>query len=656
MRKLGGVQGVAILAIIVTLSALLGWASVHHLAIFRMIEQWVGDLRVATLQPAEPQHPEIIVVAITEETLELFPYRAPIDRKFLSDLMQTLENRGAKAILLDILLDQPTELEKDAALRTTLRQMRIPTVVSYIQGMDFLTPKQSEFLDEFVPAKLRGMANLVKDRFDNTVRWIYSGYAHPGQDYMLGVAGLLAFYLGVEPPGEQVPLAWHGRPDVDTEPFGIYPAHLVAMLPPAWFAGKIVLIGADLSLTDRHRTPFSAISHMIKGLNQFGTPGVVVHAHALAQIMRKQISPELSSNAQIILLLGAGVMAILLTATPLGLIARLTVALITAILFWLAGFQIFHSQGLMIPLLAPTMAFILALGSGDLYLGREEREQRKFIKSAFSRYLAPAVVEQLLHNRDALRLGGERREMTFLFTDVSGFTTLSEDMDATELTHLLNRYLNGLCQVILRHEGTVINFIGDAVFALFGAPAYQEDHPCRAMDCAMEMDGFAEAFQKELNLQGTPFGSTRIGIHTGYAAIGNMGSEDRFQYTSLGDAVNTAARLEGFNKFVGSRICLSHETASRCSHLATRPIAAVILKGKTRPITVYEPLTPEVSDSPAMQSYRQAYALLEAGQAEAAKPLLQALVDGECPDPCAAFHLEQIQNGSHNTNVRMDIK
>ncbi|MBF0427631.1 MAG: adenylate/guanylate cyclase domain-containing protein [Magnetococcales bacterium] len=653
--RTGGLRGAWILAVFVTLSALLGWGSVQHLAILRMIEQWVGDLRIATLQPLEPQHPEIIVVAITEETLEQFPYRAPIDRKFLSDLLQTLEQRKAKAIFLDILLDQPTEQEKDTALRTTLRQMRIPTVVSYIYGQSFLTDKQTEFLNEFVPVAQRGMANLVKDRFDNTVRWIYPGNDGP-DGYLLGVAGLLVKHLGVEPPREQISMDWHGRPDFNTEPFVIYPAHLVPMLPAEWFAGKIMMIGADLSLTDRHRTPFSAVAPIGTGLYQFGTPGVVIHAHAVAQLLRQQDSVALSGTMQSVLMLGAATVGVLWAISTLALVPRLLMALVTTILYWVAGFQIFHQGGPLLPLLAPTLAFVLALASGELYLGREDREQRKFIKNAFSRYLAPTVVEQLLNNRDSLRLGGERREMTFLFTDVADFTTFSEKVDATALTHLLNQYLNGLCQVILRHEGTVINFIGDAVFALFGAPARQADHPARAMACALEMDLFALSFQQQMRQQGIDFGITRIGVHTGYAAIGNMGSEDRFQYTSLGDAVNIAARLEGFNKYIGSRVAVSEETASRCVHLPARPIAAVILKGKTLPITVFEPLTQERATSPAIQRYREAYSLLEMGHPEASMPLFQELANGDTPDPCAVFHLARIEGGAQNTAVRMESK
>ncbi|MBF0340772.1 MAG: adenylate/guanylate cyclase domain-containing protein [Magnetococcales bacterium] len=655
MRIRKGPKNALVLTLLVTLATLAGWLGVEDVGILRIVEQWVGDLRVARLQPAEPQHGEIIVVAITEETLERFPYRAPIDRQFLSDLLQELQARGARAILLDILLDQPTEPDKDQALRTTLRRMTIPMVVSYIHGEHYLTPLQSAFLDDFVPPEQRGLANLIKDHFDNAVRWIFPGKEVPGQGRLLGVAGLLVFHLGITPPQQMIPMIWHGRPDPTTEPFTSYPAHLVPLLPKAWFADKIILVGADLSLTDRHRTPFSTFADASRGLDHSGTTGVVVHAHAVAQLLAGRTSPE-PGHISRILLLTTALLGMAWRAIPLNLAFRLMLAMVALLIFWVAGFELYHLGGPLLPLLGPTLTFTLALTAGEIYLGREEREQRKFIKNAFSRYLSPAVVEQLLNDQESLRLGGERREMTFLFTDIAEFTAFSEAMEATELTHLLNRYLDGVCQVILRHEGTVINFVGDAVFALFGAPAHQEDHPARAMACALELDAFAEGFRLAAEQQGIPFGMTRIGVHTGYAAIGNMGSEVRFQYTSLGDAVNTAARLESFNKFTGGRIAISAATATRAPHLPTRPVAEVLLKGKSQTIQVLEPLTAAQGDAWPITRYREAYDGLLASELDAATVIFQQLASADPPDPLALFHLNRIRSGARDATVRMETK
>ncbi|MBF0179072.1 MAG: adenylate/guanylate cyclase domain-containing protein [Magnetococcales bacterium] len=655
MRRPQGVRGFVILAVIALLSAWLARELVQRITVLHMIEQWTGDMRIGA-RPAEPQHPDIVIVSITEETLEPFPYRAPIDRKFLSDLLQTLEKRGAKAILLDILLDQPTEPDKDAAMKATLAGMRIPTVVSYVHGNHQLTPRQSRFLDAFVPVRQRGLANVVRDQFDNTVRWIFPGAAIPNQGYIRGVAGLMASLLGIEPPDTLITLAWHGRPDSETEPFRTYPAHMVPVLPEAWFAQKIILIGADLSLTDRHRTPLSSSPLLARGLHQYGTPGVMIHAHALAHILDRLPSPDPGRAGRVAMQLLSALLGLLLAAVPLAFQTRLILAMALTVFYWIGAIHLFGMGGPLLPLLAPTLAFILALGAGDLHLGREEREQRKFIKNAFRRYLAPAVVEQLLNDRASLRLGGERREMTFIFTDVADFTPFSETMEATELTNLLNRYFNGMCQIILRHEGTVINFVGDALFALFGAPARQEDHPRRALACAMELDAFAQTFRQRINQEGIPFGGTRIGVHTGHAAIGNMGSEERFQYTSLGDAVNTAARLEGINKYIGTSICISRKTFDRCPAFHARPIAEVVLKGKSHPIAIFEPLTREQAESPATREYREAYTLLATGRVEEAQRLLLPLAYRDTPDPCALFHLRRIQAGARDTLVQMDGK
>ncbi len=164
-------------------------------------------------------------------------------------------------------------------------------------------------------------------------------------------------------------------------------------------------------------------------------------------------------------------------------------------------------------------------------------------------------------------------------------------MDSKELAQLLNGYFEGVTSVVLRHGGMVDKFIGDAVFAIFNAPVDLPDHASHAVRCAMEIDDFCEDFRKKQNAAGIDLGITRVGVHTGVAVIGNFGSTSRFNYTAQGDAVNTAARLEGLNKKLGTRVCVSGDTKSRCPDMAFRPIASVVLKGKGKAVEVWQPLT-----------------------------------------------------------------
>jgi class 3 adenylate cyclase len=201
----------------------------------------------------------------------------------------------------------------------------------------------------------------------------------------------------------------------------------------------------------------------------------------------------------------------------------------------------------------------------------------------------------------------------------------------------------------------VNKFIGDAVFAIFGAPLPQPDHASRALACMLEMDAFAEKFVAEQRERGVEFGLTRIGGHTGRAMIGNFGSESRFEYTALGDAVNTAARLEGLNKYFGTRLCVSGSLREQSGERAFRPMGAVVLKGKTESIEVFEPLSAERAGSSFMLRYREAFELLRHGDPRAAA-LFEALAREEPEDGCVALHLERIKEGRLDAVIVMTDK
>jgi len=304
----------------------------------------------------------------------------------------------------------------------------------------------------------------------------------------------------------------------------------------------------------------------------------------------------------------------------------------------------------MIGLVAPTLALAAALWGMDALTGREARRQREFIKGAFGRYVSPKVVERLIRDPSQMSLEGERRVMTFLFTDVADFTTLSEGLDSHELARILNAYLDGVTQIVLRHDGMVDKFIGDAVFVIFNAPLDQPDHAERAVRCALAIDRFGESFRLEQNAKGVPFGLTRIGINTGPAVVGNFGSSSRFSYTATGDAVNTASRLEGINKVLGTRICVAQSTRVLCHDTAFRPVAAVMVKGKAAAIEVWEPLHEDAVRKPLLARYCEAFARLQTLAPEALD-LFAALHAEDPADPCVAMHLSRLRRGAQGVEI-----
>ena len=643
---------------IAAISALLATAAVRYISFLGYAEHFVRDLETTVLSPAQKQSADIVVIGITEQTLERFPYRSPIDRKFLADLLRALEAKGVRAIGLDVLFDQPTEAAKDDDLKAAMAGLKTPLVVSYVAPEDVVDESgaidktRRQFLDGFVPPPDRVMADIKTDAFDGTVRWMVPGRQMADGSYIPGFARGLLAKLGIATPAEEVEIAWRGRPNEETEPFGEIPAQNVALLPPVLFKNKIALIGAELSLTDRHRTPFAAVYEGNRGT----IPGVVIHAHSIDQLLSGRQSPgigELGDFLCAVLLAAVG--AALGASTTLSLHWRIPLGVVAVALWWAAGGALFHYVGVMIALVTPSFAFAAAMWGSEAFTGHEARQQKEYIRGVFSRYVSAKVVHQLLSDPKRLSMEGERREMTFLFTDVAGFTTLSEGVESHQLARILNDYLDGMCNVIYQHDGTIDKFIGDAVFAVFNAPTDQPDHAERAVRCALELDQFAEAFRAAQNAAGVPFGVTRIGIHGGVATIGNFGSHALTQYTALGDAVNTASRLEGLNKYFGTRICVSEVTSSHCRDVPFRPIGLVVVKGKTQALGINEPLSEERAAADYIARYRHAYQRLEAG-AEDALALFEALHAENPYDGCVAVHVERLRAGTRSTEIAMTEK
>ena len=616
-------------AAIAVLSAGASIILTHQVAFLTQAERFVGDLRIATLLPPEPQDSNIVIAAINEDTLQLFPYRSPVDRAFLANLLKALDAKQPRAIAMDVLLDQATEPEKDAALKAEIRAIKTPLVISYTSNRELVDDKQLAYVNDFVPPQNRVAAEIPTDAF-GVVRWILPKIEERDGSTMLDFARGLLAKVGIETPDAQPDMVWHGRPNPETPPFKEFPAHLVPVIPAAWIKDKIVLIGEVVSLTDRHRTPFSSVY----GGNEGALAGIEIHANAVAQLLEGTPPRNLGAWAEISLVLVMALFGSALGALQIPLLARVAAGFLSFAVLWAGGFALFRLEGISIVLISPSIAGGLSQWGTDMVTGRQMRRQREFIQSAFGKFVAPGVVERLVAHPEKLGLEGEARDMTFLFTDIAGFTTLSEKLAQKEqedgkhrLAPLLNDYLDRVCAEILKLEGTIDKFIGDAVMVIFNAPADQPDHAERAVKCALAIKRCTEAMRSELNPafardypdEEIGLGVTRIGVHTGPAVVGNFGSHDKMQYTALGDTVNTASRLEGVNKYFGTHICVSETTRSFISDIPFRPIHVIVPKGREEALGIYEPLDEERAHSPYIMRYLEAYELAEHRDPRAAK-------------------------------------
>ncbi len=616
----------------------------------RLADNALRDLLITTVSPWTSPPGDIVIVAVTEDTLKSFAYRSPIDRGFLAKVVAKILAAGPRAVGIDVLFDQATEPGKDDALEAVLKSATHLVIIAYADAVNGLTPHQAAFLAHYSEGIATGTVDFAKDRGDGTVRNLLPGRDHGGQ-WHPSLDAAMAATQGIAVPTDALPMTYYHGARGEPYAFPQYPAQAVAFLPPAWFKDKYVLIGTDLPASDRHRTPFA----LIDGPGRGNLAGVTIHAHALAQLVagdRLTLVQGPWLGGLILLLAGLSVVVVYISAGPYW---RVFLVLLLLAALWAASIAAFHYRGTYVPLLLPSLAVIIANGLASTHLWYRDRLQRRFIESAFSHYVSPAYVRTLIADPERLRLGGERREVTYVFTDIAGFTTLAEAAEPEVTSRLLNSYLDGLCGLFIEHGATIDKLIGDAVVGFFGAPVDQPNHAERAVGLVLAIDAFCQSFRQSQARDGLALGITRIGAHTGPAIIGNFGGTQFFDYTGLGDTVNTAARLEGANKYFGTRICVSGPVRALSPAHRFRPIASVVLKGKHEAVDVFEPLAADSLEPALEAAYAAAYTLIERGD-KGALAAVEDLAAHWPDDPLVEFHLQRLRRGETGVRIALSEK
>ena len=419
---------------------------------------------------------------------------------------------------------------------------------------------------------------------------------------------------------------------------------LEGQVSAAELAGKLLLVGTSAQgLMDLRFTPLGAIA-----------PGVEIHAQLLEQVLTGGglTYPSWSPALQIISAAAAGL--------TMGYIALSAAALVS--LAWFVGLSgllaaaawaAFSRYGLLIDAVVPLLTLLVCYGSCSVVHHLATERRQRWIRQAFSRYVSPNLVNYLIKQPGALELGGRRQECSFVFTDLTGFTTMIEGMDPGAAVSLLNDYLDGMIAIVFAHQGTLDRIVGDALVIMFSAPVVQPDHRARALRCAWEMHLFSERYVADLAGRGIHFGTTRIGVHSGEVIVGNFGGKTIFDYRALGDPINAAARLETANKHFGTLMCVSQATLSGCPEWPVRPIGKVLFKGKLQWLQVFEPLAP---DAAADAQYLNAMNLLHQGQAHAALAAFETLARRRAHDPLVALHLQRLRAGQADDAITLSEK
>ncbi len=649
------------------------------------------------------------------DTLDGWDWISPFPRAHLAELVDALSDAGARTIGVDVYLDRLypglNEIDRgDELLREAIARAGNVILVTPVEQTDsgpVMTTPHRYFAEVAAGVGSAELPSSFETFRDGTLA-VRSGYgiepsfalalyAHArglAVDSILGEAtrtGRLALpglpaavghipdgWLEDDPESEGsiVPfrIRYVGPPSVvDADgPAGTYQASAsgtvadLAAFVPDLFRDKIVVLGTGFHEQDRFRTPFYSYRPSEGGDPYGWMYGVEVHANALQNMLDEEyVRPMGTAGRMLMLLLFAAVAAgaVFAQGAGWGAVATLAAGFGTLALAWWAWAGVVYVPGAelftlgdrfrWVPVGAPALSGLLAYVGSVAYVAVVEGREKRFIKGAFGKYVSPDVLEEIADNPEALKLGGQKRPLTLLFSDLSGFTTLSENMDPENLLALLNEYLDDMTQIVLDHGGYVDKYIGDAIMAFWNAPKAVDDHADRAMLVAVTMQRHMEALNRRWGGASSKHGEleVRIGIHTGEVVVGNVGGEERINYSAIGDAVNLAARLEPANKTYNTLNMVSQATlaAGDASKFRVRELDYVAVKGKSEPVTVYELL--ELAGVPLPEGKEEALRRYDLGMAEykrhrweAAKAHFQAALEVDPEDGPSRLYVQRCED------------
>jgi adenylate cyclase len=574
----------------ISIIALAVATAISQLQPWKLIEARVYDYLSTTLAANRPADGPVIV-AIDELSFAELGLQWPWPRDLHARLVAALRKAGAKAVGLDIILAEATNPAADEALASSMG----PDVVLAADVTLIETPHADQLVRvEPLPMLTRsgarpGISSIVLDG-DGTLRRL--------PRYEDGFAKMLAAAAGVSTASE-VPA---GALIQTFGPARTYPtvSYYQALdpdnfLPPGFFRGRTVIVGLSMQ---------SAPTTENGGADAYATSWTPRTGRLLSGAeIQATIFDNLAKRLFVTPAPAVGsVAAIVLAAVAAGFVVRrrtgwrtVMAGGLAVLLCGLVSFALLRYGRIYLPPLSPAIAFVAVAAAQGARDYAAERRLRRTITRAFSQYLSPVLVDRLASDPSKLKLGGERRTLTILFCDVRGFTTISERMkdDPEGLTRLVNRLLNPLSEAILKAGGTIDKYIGDAIMAFWNAPLDDPEHAVHAVEAALDMLRALDELNAELASEASANGAAPIelrigtGINTGECVAGNMGSDRRFNYSALGDAVNLASRLEGQTKTYDVPILLGSETARLVGErFAVIELDRVFVKGKSEAATV----------------------------------------------------------------------
>jgi adenylate cyclase len=553
------------------------------------IEWYLYDQYARRQATGNAPAPDVVVVAIDELSFAEVGMAWPWPRSLHAALLDQLVAGGARTITFDIVFDVPgRDADGDRTFADAIRRagnVILAADQAVIEDRSYAVTQWSEPIAAFAQgAKAVGVDRIPIDP-DGVIR-----RALPAIDGRPSLAQAIASQVpGFEvPPGLDLATSqlfrFNGLPRRGVATVSYYQAlDATNSLPPTVFQNKHVLIGRALEAA-----PIDSPDHFTTPV-AFRMAGVEIHATIVNALLRGGFIRDPLASATAF----TALCAVAAAAATTGLYfvgptaAAATVVSLIALLIGAGYFSL--SSGVRLPVAGPAIAVAVAYAVTTAYRFALVTRERRMIKRAFQHYVAPAIVEQMLNDPSKLKLGGEQREVTVLFSDLEGFTTLSEQLTPAQLSTHVGEYFTEMLDVLLPQHGTLDKLIGDSIMMYFGAPLPDSQHALHACRGALAMQRRMAALNDRWSLRSLPQLRTRIGINTGVAVAGNMGTASIFNYTILGDCVNLASRLEGVNKHYGTLTIVGEDTWKVVhTSFEGRELDWIRVKGRAGPVAIYE--------------------------------------------------------------------
>jgi adenylate cyclase len=557
------------------------------LPIFQRVEWTLYDLtmRASTRNPHPPS--DLVVVAIDEPSFSEIGLQWPWPRRLHASLIDALVRGGARTIVLDLVFDVPSDPADDEALARAVRAAGNVVLASDRAATSDRAYSVQQWIEPLGPfaagAAAVGAAGIEMDPDGVLRRTALTVDGRP--TLALAAAMRQPGFILPGDPGSSRLIHFAGAPRLGILTVSYYQALEAGLLPSGIFRNKIVLVGrslasaAALEAADHFRTPVSP-----------RMAGVEVHANLAHTLLRHSaIADPFGAYlpfAVLCVAVGAVAGVIFFRVPPsAGLAALVAVTAAETALAYIA----LARDNLRLPIVGPLLAATGVYATSTAYrfsLGQRERRQ---IKRAFQHYVAPAIVQQMLDDPSRLALDGEEYDLTVMFTDLEGFTTVAERLTPEQLRSKLSTYFTAMMDRLLAEHATLDKFIGDAIMVYFGCPVRDAAHPLQGCRAALSIQRRLAELNASWGPEGFPELRMRIGINTGVAVAGNMGTDAIFNFTIIGDCVNLASRLEGVNKEYGTFTLVGADTWSHVhDQFEGRELDWIRVKGKIHPIAIYE--------------------------------------------------------------------